>query len=149
MKAYVRGLFAALMLLVAAIPVSAQITTGTVAGTVKDAQGGVVPGATVVLISEARGTKLAPVSTNEVGGYVIPNVTADTYTVEISMDGFKTFRRQGINVSGGDRVSVPALTLEVGGATETVNVTAEAALVQSQSAERSFAISTEQIENLP
>ena len=143
-------MFAALIvLLFAASPVSAQITTGNVTGTVKDAQGGVVPGATAVLISEARGTKLAPVTTNEVGVYVIPNVTADTYTVEISMDGFKTVRRQGIKVSGGDRVAVPAMTLEVGGATETVNVTAEAALVQSQSAERSFAISTEQVENLP
>jgi hypothetical protein len=150
MKACVRGLFAALMLLcLTAMPVSAQITTGNVTGTVKDAQGGVVPGATVTLISEARGTKLAPVATNETGSYVIPNVTADTYTVEITMDGFKTVRRQGIKVSGGDRVAVPALTLEVGGATETVNVTAEAALVQSQSAERSFAISAEQIENLP
>ena len=150
MKACGRGMFAALMvLLFAANPVSAQITTGSVTGIVKDAQGGVVPGATVVLISEARGTKLAPVTTNDTGGYVIPNVTADTYTVEVSMDGFKTVRRQGIKVSGGDRVGVPALTLEVGGATETVNVTAEAALVQSQSAERSFAISTEQVENLP
>src|SRR3954470_18131042 len=143
-------MFAALIgLLIAASPVSAQITTGNITGTVKDAQGGVVPGATVVVISEARGTKLAPVTTNEVGSYVIPNVTADTYTVEVSMDGFKTVKRQGIKVSGGDRVAVPAMTLEVGGATETVNVTAEAALVQSQSAERSFAVSTEQIENLP
>jgi hypothetical protein len=150
MKACVRGSFAALtLLLCAAMPVSAQITTGNVTGTVKDSQGGVVPGATVVLVSEARGTKLAPVTTNETGSYVIPNVTAGTYTVEVTMDGFKTVRRQGINVSGGDRVAVPALTLEVGGATETVNVTAEAALVQSQSAERSFAISTEQVENLP
>jgi hypothetical protein len=150
MKACVRGLFAALTLLcLTAMPVSAQITTGTVAGTVKDAQGGVVPGATVTLISEARGTKLAPVTTNETGSYVVPNVTADTYTVEISMDGFKTVRRQGIKVSGGDRVAVPAAVLEVGGATETVNVTAEAALVQSQSAERSFAISAEQVANLP
>jgi hypothetical protein len=150
MKVCGRGIFAALMaLLFAASPVSAQITTGNVTGTVKDAQGGVVPGATVVLISEARGTKLAPVTTNDVGGYVIPNVTADTYTVEVTMDGFKTVRRQGVKVSGGDRVAVPSLTLEVGGATETVNVTAEAALVQSQSAERSFAISTEQVDNLP
>ena len=150
MKACGRGMFAALIgLLIAASPVAAQITTGNVAGTVKDAQGGVVPGATVVLISEARGTKTAPVTTNDAGDYVIPNVTADTYTVEVSMDGFKTVRRQGIKVSGGDRVGVPALVLEVGGATETVNVTAEAALVQSQSAERSFAISTEQVENLP
>ena len=38
----------------------AQITTGNVAGTVKDAQGGVVPGATVVLVSETKGTKSAP-----------------------------------------------------------------------------------------
>ncbi len=88
-------------------------------------------------------------TTNETGVYVIPNVTADTYTVEISMDGFKTVRRQGIKVSGGDRVAVPSMTLEVGGATETVNVTAEAALVQSQSAERSFAVSQEQVDNLP
>jgi hypothetical protein len=140
---------AAVMLLATAIPASAQITTGTVAGTVKDPQGGVIPGATVVLISESRGTKLAPVVTNSTGDYVFPNVTADTYTVEVTMDGFKTLRRQSIKVSGADRVAVPPLTLEVGGASETVNVTAEAALVQSQSAERSFAISTEQIENLP
>ena len=54
------------------VEVSAQITTGTVSGTVKDAQGGVVPGATVVLISEARGTKSAPAVTNETGDYVLP-----------------------------------------------------------------------------
>ncbi len=140
---------AALLMLATAIPASAQITTGNVAGTVKDPQGGVIPGATVVLISEARGTKLAAVVTNESGDYVFPNVTADTYTVEVTMDGFKTTRRQGIKVSGADRVAVPPLTLEVGGASETVNVTAEAALVQSQSSERSFAISAEQVANLP
>ena len=104
MKTWVRAMSAALLLLLgAAMPVTGQITTGTVAGTVQDAQGGVVPGATVVLISEARGTKLAPVTTNETGIYVVPNVTADTYTVEISMSGFKTVRRAGIKVSGGDR----------------------------------------------
>jgi hypothetical protein len=132
-----------------ALDATAQITTGTIAGTVKDSQGGVVPGATVVLVSEARGTRSAPAVTNAQGDYVLPNVTADTYTVEVTMEGFKTIKRTGISVSGGDRVAVPALTLEVGGASETVNVTAEAALVQSQSGERSFAVATEQIENLP
>ena len=48
-------------------PVTAQITTGTISGSVKDAQGGVVPGATVVLISESRGTKSVPGVTNEAG----------------------------------------------------------------------------------
>ena len=78
MKAYVRGFFATLLLLIAAIPVSAQITTGTVTGTVKDAQGGVVPGATVTLISEARATRSAPVVTSATGDFVLPNITPDT-----------------------------------------------------------------------
>src|SRR5262245_9191439 len=96
-----------LALWAAAPPVDAQITTGTVSGNVKDAQGGVIPGATVVLISETRGTKSAPAVTDENGNYVFPNVTADTYTVEITLEAFKTVRRSGINVSGADRVGIP------------------------------------------
>jgi len=136
-------------LLFGAAPATAQITTGNVLGSVKDSTGGVVPGATVVLVSEARGTKSVPVVTNATGDYVVPNVTAGTYTVEVTMDGFRTVRRAGITVSGGDRVTVPVLTLEPGGAEETVNVTSEAPLIQASSGERSFAISQTLIENLP
>jgi hypothetical protein len=141
--------FALVALLAALSPVAAQVTTGNISGTVQDSQGGIIPGATVVLISESRGTSLAPVTTNEAGVYVFPNVTADLYTVEVTMDNFKTVRRTGIRVSGGDRVGVPTITLEAGALAETVNVTAESALVQTQSAERSYAVATEQIENLP
>jgi hypothetical protein len=129
--------------------VSAQITTGTVAGSVQDSQGGVIPGATIVLISESRGTRSVPGVTNASGDYVFPNMTPDTYTIEVTMSGFRTTRRAGVAVSGGDRVSVPALTIEPGGASETIEVTAEAPLIQAQSGERSFAISTLQIESLP
>ena len=122
-----------LALLVGSSPALAQITTGTVSGTVKDAQGGVIPGATVVLISETKGTRSAPAITNETGTYVFPNVTADTYTVEVTLEAFKTVKRAGVAVSGADRVGMPALTLEPGALAETVTVTAEAALVQSQS----------------
>src|SRR5471030_319441 len=101
------GLMLALTL--ASSPVLAQITTGTVSGNVKDAQGGVIPGATVVLISETRGTKSAPTVTNEAGNYVFPNVAPDTYTVEVSLEAFKTTKRTGIGVSGGDRVGVPLI----------------------------------------
>src|SRR5258708_17338931 len=65
------------------------------------------------------------------------------------MEGFKMARGKGLPVSGGERVSVPAITLEVGGQAETVTVVAEAPLVQAQSGERSFTITTEQVENLP
>ena len=131
------------------MPAAAQITTGNISGTVVDNQGGVIPGATVVLISESRNTKSAPAVTNETGTYVFANITPDVYTVEVTMDNFKTVKRTGVRVTGGDRVGVPQLTLEPGGVAETVNVTAESLLVQSQSAERSYAISPEQIENLP
>jgi hypothetical protein len=77
---------------------------------VRDEQGGVIPGATVVLISEARGTKSAPAVTNETGDFVFPNITPDSYTVEVTMDSFKTVRRTGVAVSGGDRIGVPSLT---------------------------------------
>src|SRR5438552_5124636 len=100
-----------LMLAIFAVssPVLAQITTGTVTGTVRDTQGNVIPGATVVLISETRGTKSAPAVTNETGDYVFPNVTPDTYTIEVTLEAFKTVRRGGISVSGGDRVGMPAI----------------------------------------
>ncbi len=128
---------------------SAQITTGNITGTVKDAQGGVIPGATVTLIDEAKGTRSAPATTDGTGAYTFPNVTAATYTVEVTMSGFKTAQRRGVPVSGGDRVSVPSMTLEVGGQTEAVTVIAESPLVQAQSGERSFTVTTQQVENLP
>ena len=58
------------------LPVAAQVTTGTVEGTVTDEQGGVIPGATLVLVSEARGTKSAPAVTSATGDFVIPISTA-------------------------------------------------------------------------
>jgi hypothetical protein len=143
----IAGLVVALFLLAPLAP--AQITTGTVTGRVVDSSGAVVPGAVAILVSETRGTKHAPVATNENGDYVFPNIAPDTYTVVVSAASFKTTQRTGIVVTGGDRVGVPPLTLEVGGTTETVSVTAEAVLVQTQSGERSFAVTTQQIENLP
>ncbi len=144
------GTIALLMVgLCAATPVAAQITTGTVDGTVKDAQGGVIPGATVLLISDARGTKSIPAVTNAAGSFVLANVPADTYTVEVTMPSFKTLKRSGIAVSPGSRVSAGTLTLEIGGATEVVEVTGEAPLIQASSGERSFTVDTDAVQNLP
>ena len=55
--------------LISAWPAAAQVTTGTMVGTVVDQQGGAIPGATVVLVSESQGTKTAPVVTNEKGDF--------------------------------------------------------------------------------
>ena len=141
------GLIAALLLLPLSAP--AQVTTGNVTGRVVDSSGGVVPGASVVLVSEVHGNRLAPVKTNSNGDYVFADITADTYTVEVTAPAFKVTRETGIVVTGGDHVGVPLITLQVGGNTETVSVTAEATLVQTQSGERSYAIEQTQIEDLP
>ena len=87
--------------------------------------------------------------TNENGDFVFANVTADTYTVEVTLESFKTSQRSGIAVSPGARVAVGTLTLEVGGATETVDVKGEAPQVQSSSGERSFSVTTAEVTNLP
>lgn len=127
----------------------AQITTGSIAGRVKDAQGGVIPGATVTLVNEAQGTRSAPVVTGETGDFVIPNVPAGTYTVEITMPSFRPLNRVGVSVSPGSRTSLGDLMIEVGGATEVVDVKGEAPLVQATTGERSFTMGTEAVQNLP
>src|SRR5689334_13563362 len=114
----------------------AQIATGTVAGTVKDAQGGVMPGATVALTSATRGTTINVV-TNQTGDFTFPNVPGDTYTVKVTMSGFKTVERDNVRVSPGDRVVVGTITLDLGGLNEVVTVSDEAPLLQAQSGERS------------
>ncbi len=108
-----------------------------------------VPGAAVIIVSEAQGTKTSPVVTNAEGQYVIPNVTPDTYTVQVTMNGFRTLSRQGVKVSGGDRVVVEALVLQVGGTTESVTVTAESPMLQAATGERSSALTRMQLEDLP
>jgi hypothetical protein len=128
---------------------SAQVTTGAVSGVVHDEQGGVIPGATVLLISETRETRSVPVTSGADGGYSFSNVAPDRYAIEVSMSGFRTSRRSGLQVSPGDRVAVPAIVIGVGGTTEVVEVSASTPLIQAQSGERSFTIATDAVVNLP
>ena len=128
-------------------PAAAQ-ATATVAGTVKDTQGGVIPGATITLVSETRGTTFEGVS-SETGDFVMTNLPGDTYTIRVAMDGFKTSERKGVGVTPGDRVAVGTFSIEVGTLSETVMVSGEAPMIQAQTGERSFTITKETVEDLP
>src|SRR5688572_12499706 len=125
-----------------------QLSSGSVFGSVKDTSGAVIPGATVTLISVSRGTTLET-TTNENGDFTFPNALGDTYTVRVTMDGFKALERPNVPVSPGERVVVPTLVIELGTLNETITVTGDAPMIQAQSGERSFTVTTEAVQNLP
>lgn len=123
--------------------------TGSLSGTVKDGQGLVLPGVTVELTSETKGTKVSAATTDANGDFTFVNLAPDTYLLQAGLPGFKTFERRGLRVSPTDLVALGALTLEVGTQTETVTVTAEAPLVRTESGDRTFTATTEQVQELP
>lgn len=91
-------------------PLAAQEQSGrgSIVGFVRDTQGGAIPGATVRLVSETRGTRTERVVSDAAGAYVFMRVAADTYNVEVAMPGFRTARRTGVVVSGGATPPVSA-----------------------------------------
>ncbi len=93
----------AILALAVFFPVSAaaQGETGTIAGTVKDATGGVLPGMTVEAASPALIEKVRTVTTDGDGRYQIVNLRPGTYTVTFELPGFNTVRREGIELSAG------------------------------------------------
>jgi hypothetical protein len=125
----------------------AQITSASVFGSVKDAQGGVIPGATVVLTSVTRGTAIEVVSNHE-GYFVFPTVSADTYKIKVTMEGFRTLEVASLQVNAGDKKSLGVLTVEVGALSETVTVAAKATDMQTTSAERSFSVEGEVVQSV-
>ncbi len=147
-RGFVVAAVTAVVMLAFAGSASAQGTTATVAGTVRDAQGGVIPGATVTLISESQGLSFNTVSDAQ-GNFVLPNIPGDTYTVRVEMDGFKTSERKGVIAPPGQRTSVGTMAIEVGALSETITVTGEAPMIQAQTGDRSFTVTTETVEAVP
>ena len=102
----------------AGAPAFAQ--TSTVAGVVRDSAGGVIPGADVVIKHNATGVTTSAVSNSE-GAFSFPGVQVGTYTVTVTLQGFKTFVSNDVVLTSGSPASINAV-LEVGGVTETVTV---------------------------
>ena len=110
--------------------------------------GAAIPGALVGFMEPNQGQPQR-VHDRRPGNYTFPNVTPDTYTIEVVLSGFKTAKRAGVAVSPGDRIVVPAVVLEIGQLQEVVQVKAEAPLVKASSGERSFTVTTDAVQNLP
>ncbi|PYQ11070.1 MAG: hypothetical protein DMF80_22570, partial [Acidobacteria bacterium] len=143
--------FAALALAgaLAALPVfsQSQASTGQITGRVVDAQGGVVPGASVTVSNPATGFSRS-VATNDDGLYTIPLLPPGTYEVVGQLTGFQTVKRPAVVVTVGSSVTVD-LRLGVAGVAEAVTVEGAAALVETTSDTRSTTLDSTAIANLP
>lgn len=127
--------------------VRAQVLFGSVVGNVVDASGSVVPGA-AVKITETGTNDVFNTQTNDSGTYSASTLPAGTYSVEITKPGFRTFLTSNIVVNQNNVVRVDA-ALQVGAQVEKVEVTAEAAALQTDRADIHSEVSTQQLENLP
>src|SRR2546426_4005544 len=123
--------FAFLFVLVAG-KLFGQAQSGTVVGTVTDQVGAVVPGATVTLVNE--GTQFTRATTTNSGGqYVAYSLPTGRITVSVEHSGFQKLVRSGVELTAADILTVN-LQLSIGNVQETVQVTGEAPLLQSQTA---------------
>jgi len=125
----------------------AQIDTGSISGTISDASGAVVPAAKVSLTNE--GTNLTIMTTSkDDGAYTFTPVKIGTYTVAAEAAGFQKVTQSHITVNIDQQVVVN-LTLKPGEVTQTIEVTAAPALLQTQTAAVGQVVGTQSVNNLP
>ncbi len=132
---------------VASRPAYSQVLFGSLVGGVTDASGGAVPGASVK-VTQIETNEVRETKTNESGGYTLSTIHAGTYKVTVTKEGFKTFNAENIQVTLNTVVRVDA-SLQVGAQSQSVEVTAEAAALQTDRADVHNEFSSKQMIDLP
>lgn len=127
--------------------VAAQTISGSITGSVVDASGNVIAGATVKLISERTGEE-RPGETNESGDFLFAALQPGPYTISVEHAGFRPLRKTGNLLSAAERLAVGSLMLQVGSVGESVTVAAQAVTVQTSSSENSALIDSRQLEQV-
>ena len=146
MKSRIFSLFA-ILILATGLPAWSQDARGTIAGKISDPSGAVLAGAQVVVTNEAMGTKTT-LTTNGEGRYVAPVLPPGLYQVEASSPGFKKSVRNAVELRVGDRLDI-SLTLDVGAQDQSVTVTSELPVLNSETASVGTVIDAQRVANLP
>ena len=127
--------------------VAAQAVTGTIHGTVTDASGAILPGATVTLTHMETGRTRVVVA-DPTGEFTAPSLPTGTYSLTAELQGFKTISISDIRLGVDQRLRF-GVKLEVGTVSETVTVVGTSPLVQTSSSELGTTVNEEQIRQLP
>jgi hypothetical protein len=139
------GVLVAMLALTGVTLARAQETTGIVTGRVTDAQGLAIPGVTVTLTGP-QGAK--SFTSDSDGRYNAPLLVPGTYTVKAELQGFKTVEQQNVVVRLGQTIEVP-LAMQVGGMSETVEVTASSPIVDTKSTTVGAVLDSAMLANIP
>ncbi len=149
MKATIGTIAAGVVLLILLLPfaASAQQASG-IAGVARDTSGSVLPGVTVEASSPALIEKVRTGVTDGEGRYNIVNLPPGTYAVTFTLPGFNAYKRDGIVITAGFTAAVNA-DMQVGAVEETITVSGEAPLVDTQNVRRQSQVSQEDFATLP
>ena len=140
--------FPVMLLLVLLLPLPALAQTlGGISGEVRDPSGALVPGVKITLTNVATNAS-RQTETNEAGFYAFPAVQPGTYTIRAEKQGFRTFVRSGLEVQVQLNTRID-IELQVGAVTESVEVRAEGALLQTENATVGTVIDNKRIVELP
>ena len=136
-------------ILVTSVPQAAFAQGGassSISGVVSDSGGGAIPGATVV-VKNAAGASFETV-TNPEGVFSVPAVTAGTYTISVSLTGFKTALISDVRVAPGTPASVQVV-LELGRVEETITVASSSELINTQTPTVAATLNSDQLNRMP
>ena len=136
-----------LCFLVPADSARGQIVSSTLIGIVTDSSGARIPGTTMTATEVRTSVSRKTLSTDE-GTYTIPYLAPGTYRIEIELPGFKKFIRENVELAVSSTALVDA-SLETGSPSETVQVTAESPLLQTDRAEVARTFATRSVTELP
>ncbi|HTW60623.1 MAG TPA: carboxypeptidase regulatory-like domain-containing protein, partial [Terracidiphilus sp.] len=128
-------------------PAARAQVTATLSGAVQDTTGAVIPGADVTLTNTATGESRVEQS-NGAGLYAFPSLVPGTYNLKASAKGFKSKLITGIALNAGDVKTVPAFSLEIGAANETVTVSAAAEMIPVENGQHVDVLTSKDIDNL-
>jgi hypothetical protein len=146
MRQFLRSL---IILLVLGVATSGYAQTlGTIAGTVKDATGAVLPGVSVEVSSPVLIEKVRSATTDGAGAYAVISLPVGTYSVTFTLPGFGTVRREGIDIVANFTATINA-EMKVGQVAETVTVTGESPLVDVQGTITNRAVTPDLIKAIP
>jgi hypothetical protein len=127
---------------------SAASAQATIAGTIRDTSGAVLPGVTVEATSPALIEKVRSVVSDGAGQYRIVDLRPGTYTLTFSLPGFASVRREGLELAGSFTATVNA-EMRVGAIAETVTVTGESPIVDVQNVKRQEVIAKGVLDSIP